>query len=180
MIKNILGLAWVSLVVAACGSNVELGGPPTGAAGSGGTDSSGKPVPDDSNPESAPDTSTGGQPVLYPTDPQDYADGKTPCETDDDCCVVRDACGTTAYVVGVGDNDRVAELLAAQDASACLACIGPGVQVSCQNNVCVGSAVAIDYTAADIDERPLEDHCGHIDGVESSTDYGSVFGCGLP
>jgi hypothetical protein len=182
--KMILSVACLSLIAAACASDVELGGPRDNPGGSAGASSKPDPAPvdDPSDSSSGGQSAAPGDPPDQPIDPATFANGQAACETDADCCVVVNDCSNTAYVVGLDDKDAATKAVAAERAEQegighCTACIAAYVQVSCQNSKCVG--IELDIRRDGLDERLARDHCGAIaDIVQSSTDYGSMFGCG--
>lgn len=183
--KVISSVACLSLVVSACASDVEVGGPRDNPGGSAGTSTKPDPAPVDDPRES----SSGGQSAApsdpsgeEPVDPATFANGQAPCQTASDCCVVVNDCSNTAYVVGLEDKDAATEAVAAESAGQeaighCTACIAAYVQVSCQDGKCAG--VELDVRQGPVDERLAEDHCGTVEDIpQTSTDYGSMFGCG--
>jgi hypothetical protein len=79
-----------------------------------------------------------------------------------------DGCMATAYLVGKAEyNAMVASIADARaDASACLGCVHPAVQVGCQAGFCVGELLSF-YAEGTLFDRS---HCGPI----STSDAGAM------
>jgi hypothetical protein len=115
-----------------------------------------------------------------PKDPYSYATGKVPCASAADCCVVFDTCKGTGLVVGKADVLKVQGLVAqTNDAGAgtCVKCMPPAIEVTCENEVCVGNYVPGDPTKLPPDLS--KDHCGpgNVPAGTTTTTKGATLSC---
>jgi hypothetical protein len=162
--KNIFALACFSLLAAACGSSVDVGGPRNKAdAGSGGS-SAGHGGSVTTSPGGTPSSANGGTNSTQTETPDSAASTQPSCTTDDDCCIVADSCTNRAYLVGKDQQSHVRKLIDAESNALCTGCIPPFVEVSCQNSRCVGTVVP--FTSRP-DSALAMDHCGRV--ADSST-----------
>lgn len=155
--------ACISLVVAACGASVDVGGPRADGGSAGSSSSAGKGGTVSTNPSGGSQSASGGTQsttmggtTSTPMTPEMVAAMPAFCTTDADCCVVTDSCRNTAYVVGKGSRDQVRALIDGQE-KMCTGCIAPIVAVACRNSICVGVEVPYDSHPDPILEM---DHCG--------------------
>ncbi len=192
MFKLLLGVSSV-FYLAACSSDAVVGGPygdssggMSGSASSAGANSAGASTAGMSagGASAAGAAGTAGGPSQSSETPRDaaraYAKKATACQTDADCCLVVDECLDQGLIVGVADKDKVRNLLDSADTSQCLGCIPPFVQLSCEQNVCVGTSVNLQDSSSGSNFNALVmDHCGTVqtpDFVPGAK--GTVLGCG--
>lgn len=102
------------------------------------------------------------------------------CESAADCCVVRDGCMATAYVVGADDYEHARDVAAGLDDSSCAKCPGTPVHLDCVEGSCMGVASG--------DPEEYGDHCGEAEPINDSPppegsqaqglSDGRIFDCG--
>jgi hypothetical protein len=120
-----------------------------------------------------------------PNDPIDeaisHAADDVRCQDDSDCCVVVDQCRGIGLVVWPQDQPSVRELVDSAGQVECVQCGPTYVQVTCQQNVCVGTSVTPSPISNGPNEDPLAmDHCGAIQSSsQQAIDSGHVLGCGI-
>jgi hypothetical protein len=191
MFKLLLGLSSV-FYLAACTSDAVVGGPygdsgggMSGTAGSASTQFAGASAAGmNAGGMNAAGASAAGGPSQSSETPRDaaraYAKKATACQTDADCCLVVDNCLDQGLVVGVADKDKVRSLLDSADMAQCLGCIPPFVQLSCEQNVCVGTSVDLQQSSTgSLNNALVMDHCGTVQTPAFvAGQKGTVLGCG--
>jgi hypothetical protein len=181
MLKSRYALSTSLLLLAACVTNANVGGPRS-------NEDSGAPEPDGAPPKTSPSPDAAPADAASPLDQAfAYASGDVPCTAASDCCVVFDDCTNQGLVVGAASESKVVSLLSAFDQSVendpnehvCTGCIPPPIQVSCVQNKCVGTIVdttPIDGTAPNLGNLE-QNHCGSTPNAPLSSTTGSILGC---
>jgi hypothetical protein len=143
------------------------------------------PPTDDDDPSSDDDDETdvdAGTDVRDPIDEAiDQASDDVRCQDASDCCVVIDQCRGIGLVVWPQDQPSVRDLIDSAGQDECVQCGATYVQLTCEQNVCVGTSVTPSPISNGPTEDPLaQDHCGSVQSFgEREIESGHVLGCGL-